>query len=105
MQIDMFESNQLSKEREKLIKMDSLTVLDYIRTSIEILMNMNHDEDKEKDFFREGGRSNRFARNSGEPQRQRAPLGHLLRSLANLLQALKYAKNPETPGARPPPAR
>jgi hypothetical protein len=42
--------------------MDSLTVLDYIRTSIEILMNMNHDEDKEKDFFKEGGRSNRFAK-------------------------------------------
>ena len=34
----MFESDQLLKERDRLNKLDSLTVLDYIRTSIEILM-------------------------------------------------------------------
>lgn len=44
MQIDMFESEQLGKEREKLTKLDSLTVLDYIRTSIEILMSMKQEE-------------------------------------------------------------
>lgn len=46
-QIDMFESDQLTKERERLSKLDSLTVLDYIRTSIEILMQMKFDDDKE----------------------------------------------------------
>lgn len=40
----MFENEQLSKEREKLTKLDSLTVLDYIRTSIEILMCMKQEE-------------------------------------------------------------
>jgi hypothetical protein len=53
----MFEPEQLSKERERLLKLDSLTVLDYIRTSIEILMNLKNDEDKDA---KEGGRSHRF---------------------------------------------
>jgi hypothetical protein len=51
----MFESEQLHKERQRLIKLDSLTVLDYIRTSIEILMAMRQDDDK--DMSKEGGRS------------------------------------------------
>ena len=34
------------KEKERLFKFDSLTVLDYIKTSIEILMSMKLDEDK-----------------------------------------------------------
>lgn len=56
----MFESDQLQKERERLIKQDSLTVLDYIRTSIEILMAMKQDDDK--DMSKEGGRSYCFPR-------------------------------------------
>lgn len=42
----MFESDQLSNERDRLSKLDSLTVLDYIRTSIEILMQMKLEEEK-----------------------------------------------------------
>ena len=45
-QIDNFNEGQFSKERERLLKFDSLTVLDYIRTSIEILMQMKLDEEK-----------------------------------------------------------
>ena len=56
----MFESDQLHKERERLVKLDSLTVLEYIRTSIEILMAMRQDDDK--DMSKEGGRSYRFPR-------------------------------------------
>lgn len=56
----MFESEQLHKERQRLIKQDSLTVLDYIRTSIEILMAMRQDDDK--DMSKEGGRSHWFPR-------------------------------------------
>jgi len=43
----MFEPDQLSKERDRLSKLDSLTVLDYIRTSIEILMQMKLDDEKD----------------------------------------------------------
>ena len=45
----MFEADQVSKERERerLSKLDSLTMLDYIRTSIEILMQMKLEEEKE----------------------------------------------------------
>lgn len=56
----MFESDQLGKERDRLVKLDSLTVLDYIRTSIEILMQLKNDDGKETP--KEGGRSHRFAR-------------------------------------------
>ncbi len=35
-----------NKERDRLLKFDSLTVLDYIKTSIEILMQMKLEEDK-----------------------------------------------------------
>jgi len=34
------------KERDRLMKFDSLTVLDYIKTSIEILMQMKLEEEK-----------------------------------------------------------
>jgi len=37
-EIDRFGQEQFKKERERLLKFDSLTVLDYIKTSIEILM-------------------------------------------------------------------
>ena len=40
-QIDMFEDDQLTRERDRLEKQDSLTVIDYIRSSIEILLHMN----------------------------------------------------------------
>ena len=42
----------LSKERKKLRDVDSFTILDYIKTSIEILMNMKMEEnelDNQKD--------------------------------------------------------
>jgi hypothetical protein len=44
----MFEQDQFASERERLGRLDSLTVLNYIRTSIEILMQMKLDEEKEK---------------------------------------------------------
>jgi hypothetical protein len=34
----------LSKERKRLKEVDAFTILDYIKTSIEILMNMKMDE-------------------------------------------------------------
>lgn len=45
-QIDNFNEDQFGKERDRLLKFDSLTVLDYIRTSIEILMQMKLEEEK-----------------------------------------------------------
>ena len=44
------------------MQLDSLTVLDYIRTSIEILMHLKNDDDKENS--KEGGRSYRFAKDA-----------------------------------------
>ena len=43
----MFEQDQFKNERERLSRIDSITVLKYIRTSIEILMQMKLDEEKE----------------------------------------------------------
>lgn len=43
-----------------MLKLDSCTVLEYIRSSIEILMHMKQEE--EKDTSKEGGRSYRFPR-------------------------------------------
>jgi len=34
----------MEEERERLFKLDSLEVLDYIKQSVEILMNMKADE-------------------------------------------------------------
>ena len=49
-EIDRFGQDQLKKERERLLKFDSLTVLDYIRTSIEILMQLKEEgNDRNKD--------------------------------------------------------
>lgn len=39
-EIDRFGQEQFKKERDRLLKFDSLTVLDYIKTSIEILMQL-----------------------------------------------------------------
>lgn len=58
----MFEPEQLSKERDRLVKLDSLTVLDYIRTSIEILMQLKNQDNTQN----EGGRSFRPNRNEGD---------------------------------------
>lgn len=41
----------LSKERKRLRDIDSFTILDYVKTSIEILMNMKTEEnDTAKDI-------------------------------------------------------
>jgi len=49
-EIDRFGQDQFKKERERLLKFDSLTVLDYIRTSIEILMQLKEEgNDRNKD--------------------------------------------------------
>ena len=45
-QIDNFSENLFNKERQRLLNFDSLTVLDYIKTSIEILMQMKLDEQR-----------------------------------------------------------
>jgi len=42
-EIDMFEQDQFKNERERLSRIDSITVLKYIRTSIEILMQMKEE--------------------------------------------------------------
>ena len=63
-EIDMFESNQLAGERERLVQLDSLTVLDYIRTSIEILMHLRNTDDDKDNQKDEGGRSYRLARDA-----------------------------------------
>ncbi|CDW89795.1 UNKNOWN [Stylonychia lemnae] len=44
--IDKFNEGMFGKERDRLMKFDSLTVLDYIKTSIEILMQMKLEEEK-----------------------------------------------------------
>ena len=43
-EIDRFGQEQFKKERERLCKFDSLTVLDYIKTSIEILMQIKGED-------------------------------------------------------------
>jgi len=48
-----------------LTKLDSLTIVDYIRTSIEILMQMKLED--ENDISKEGGiRSHRFGGRDGD---------------------------------------
>lgn len=39
-----FSDEQMEEERERLYKVESLEILDYIRQSVEILMNMKGDE-------------------------------------------------------------
>lgn len=45
-EIDHYDEDSLSKERQKLLEMDPFTVLDYVKTSIEILMNMKYEQSK-----------------------------------------------------------
>lgn len=50
-EIDVYDENQLAKERKKLEcqnKVDEMTLIEYIKLSIEILMNMKY-EDFEKE--------------------------------------------------------
>ena len=47
LQIDIIEPDQLQDERGRLRKLSSLTVLDYIKTQIEILMQMKLEDEKE----------------------------------------------------------
>lgn len=46
----------LTKERKKLRDTDSFTLLDYVKTSIEILMNMKMEE---RDYEHEVGKQNK----------------------------------------------
>jgi hypothetical protein len=55
----------LKKERERLVKLDCLTLIEYIKTSIQILMEMK--AENENDMSKEGGiRSHRFGIRDGE---------------------------------------
>lgn len=53
----------LMKERKKLRDVDSFTILDYIKTSIEILMNMKMEE-SENDKKKEKGGKNKHLNSS-----------------------------------------
>jgi hypothetical protein len=51
-EIDLYDENRLEIEREKLRttnKVDELTLIDYIKLSIEIMMNMKY-EDFEREY-------------------------------------------------------
>lgn len=43
-QIDTYNEESLAAEREKLRDVDPFTVIEYIKASVEILMNMKMDE-------------------------------------------------------------
>ena len=43
-QIDVYNEEILKKERRKLYNTDAFTIIDYVKTSIEILMNMKSEE-------------------------------------------------------------
>lgn len=45
-EIDNYDETMLLKERQRLREVDLLTVLDYIKCSIEILMNMKMEENE-----------------------------------------------------------
>jgi hypothetical protein len=64
-EIDMFEQDQFKNERERLARLDSITVLKYIRTSIEILMQMKLDEEKEHGGNRTNAMLGRMAGDGG----------------------------------------
>ena len=44
LQIDAYDEEMLAEERERLRDTNSFTILEYIKTSIEILMNMKMEE-------------------------------------------------------------
>jgi hypothetical protein len=48
-EIDNYDTNQFEKEKERLDQLSLLNIVDYIKSSIEILMNMKLDDsDKDK---------------------------------------------------------
>lgn len=47
-EIDRYDTNQYDKEREKLDKLSLINIIEYIKASIEILMNMKLDENEQK---------------------------------------------------------
>ncbi len=47
MQIKQMSELKLEEERDRLREVDSFTLLDYIRTSVEILMNLKIEEHEE----------------------------------------------------------
>lgn len=62
-QIDNYNEDTLGKERQKLKDVDAFTILDYIKTSIEILMNMKMDEN---DPDKEGKKGKSKPKNANE---------------------------------------
>ena len=47
-EIDQYDTNQFDKERDKLNQLSLMTIVEYIKASIEILMNMKLDENEPK---------------------------------------------------------
>ncbi len=43
-EIDMYGAEQYNKEKEMMRDVDCFTIIDYIKSSVEILMNMKMDE-------------------------------------------------------------
>ena len=58
-EIDRLGEHQLKRERERLLSLDSLTVLEYIKTSIEILMQLKDDGNENAGTSGKGGNNNR----------------------------------------------
>ena len=55
----------MTDEKQRLRKLNSLTILDYITTQIEILMSMKLDDDKETPHAKSYTQKNRFAQDNG----------------------------------------
>ena len=47
-EIDQYDTNQFQKERDRLNSLSLVTIVEYIKSSIEILMNMKLDESEQK---------------------------------------------------------
>lgn len=63
------------------MKFDSLTVLDYIKTSIEILMQMKLDEDKTKDPEKDSKLNKKPSTVSVVDQQNETPMSSTIKSL------------------------
>jgi hypothetical protein len=55
----------MTDEKQRLRKLNSLTILDYIKTQIEILMSMKLDDEKETPNAKNLGHKGRFGENNG----------------------------------------
>jgi hypothetical protein len=65
-EIDVYDENKLGQEREKLknaSKVDEMTLIEYIKLSIEILMNMKYE-----DFEKEANMINKKAKKNEESE-------------------------------------